>query len=698
MSQPTLQLFHWIFLIGHGGFVLFLLFGWLAPPLRRAHALCVLFTALSWLGLGFFRGWGYCFLTDWHWRVLEQAGNHDLPASFIKYALDRLTGRDLDPRLVDLLTLGGFCIATLGAVRSVRRESQFLLDLKKKIFREITAPEWLRLLLTAAAVLFGLVQALRLAWTADDAFITFRYALNWARGLGPVFNAGERVEGYTNFLWMALLTPWAAAGWDLEIVAACLGVSCYVLLFVVVALRGGVLAGGNETGAESTPFTRIVANIPLTVPALALHAHLSVFATSGLETALFTLFVTAGYLEVLGGTPTDRPRGFVLLTLACLTRPDGLLLYAVAAIGIVLSAASGWRERLRPHLFFGAVYIPYWLIRFAYYGAPWPNTFYAKSADSAYFEQGLVYLGLYGASYWLLGLACFVSPILLLWRRIRIPGGMAIAASAFLAWSGYVAFVGGDFMFARFLIPITPLIFLVAEGSARRAVPALNTGPAATVFSLVCALGILLRYDPYRGRTLPEIAGISEEHAVYTRARRTRLRWVAEQLGPALRQAGPVVAFYGSQAALVYYWKLERAIEAETGLTDYALARRSLSERGRIGHEKRATREDLTRRGVDWALRAPDDLPAFRRLEAHGLGTFEILCYRRTVMDAIETGPDLTFVRFPLFLDGYLAGKPDRDRVRADLPEFEKFYFQCNDDRVRFDLLKKAAGFPIMSP
>ena len=38
-------------------------------------------------------------------------------------------------------------------------------------------------------------------WMLDDAFISFRYAENWVSGHGPVYNAGERVEGYTNFLW-----------------------------------------------------------------------------------------------------------------------------------------------------------------------------------------------------------------------------------------------------------------------------------------------------------------------------------------------------------------------------------------------------------------------------------------------------------------------------------------------------------------
>ncbi|MFQ5945318.1 MAG: hypothetical protein ACE5NC_03625, partial [Anaerolineae bacterium] len=46
----------------------------------------------------------------------------------------------------------------------------------------------------------------------DDAYISFRYARNWVEGEGLVFNPGERVEGYTNFLWTVALAPAIALG------------------------------------------------------------------------------------------------------------------------------------------------------------------------------------------------------------------------------------------------------------------------------------------------------------------------------------------------------------------------------------------------------------------------------------------------------------------------------------------------------
>jgi hypothetical protein len=50
----------------------------------------------------------------------------------------------------------------------------------------------------------------------DDAYIVFRYADNLLAGLGPVFNAGERVEGFTSPLWLLLLAGAKAAGLSYE--------------------------------------------------------------------------------------------------------------------------------------------------------------------------------------------------------------------------------------------------------------------------------------------------------------------------------------------------------------------------------------------------------------------------------------------------------------------------------------------------
>src|SRR5204863_10164001 len=55
-----------------------------------------------------------------------------------------------------------------------------------------------------AAVLL-VPHALMFDFVNDDAYISFRYARNLAEHGQLVFNVGERVEGFTNFLWTVLL-------------------------------------------------------------------------------------------------------------------------------------------------------------------------------------------------------------------------------------------------------------------------------------------------------------------------------------------------------------------------------------------------------------------------------------------------------------------------------------------------------------
>jgi arabinofuranosyltransferase len=57
----------------------------------------------------------------------------------------------------------------------------------------------------------------------DDPFISFRYARNLLDGHGLVFNPGERVEGYSNFLWIILLTPFMKLGFDPVVASKVLG-------------------------------------------------------------------------------------------------------------------------------------------------------------------------------------------------------------------------------------------------------------------------------------------------------------------------------------------------------------------------------------------------------------------------------------------------------------------------------------------
>ncbi len=106
MDVSTLRLLDQALFLLHAVLVLFILTGWMWQCTRRLHLLVVGLTLASWVGLGAWYGWGYCPVTDWHWQVKAALGETALPASYIKYYADALTGESWDPLLVDAWIVG----------------------------------------------------------------------------------------------------------------------------------------------------------------------------------------------------------------------------------------------------------------------------------------------------------------------------------------------------------------------------------------------------------------------------------------------------------------------------------------------------------------------------------------------------------------------------------------------------------------
>lgn len=88
----------------HSAWILFNCFGWMWKRARLWHLAAVTLTGLSWFGLGFWYGWGFCPCTDWHWQVRARLG-YDDPPSYIQLLIRNLIGIDPDPALADLLAV-----------------------------------------------------------------------------------------------------------------------------------------------------------------------------------------------------------------------------------------------------------------------------------------------------------------------------------------------------------------------------------------------------------------------------------------------------------------------------------------------------------------------------------------------------------------------------------------------------------------
>jgi hypothetical protein len=99
--------------IVHLAIVFFNLFGWIPRVTRRAHFVSIVLTAASWFLLGIWFGMGYCPFTDWQWDVKAKLGEHNLPANFIEYFAERVTGYDFDSSFVSTVIAVCFVLAAL---------------------------------------------------------------------------------------------------------------------------------------------------------------------------------------------------------------------------------------------------------------------------------------------------------------------------------------------------------------------------------------------------------------------------------------------------------------------------------------------------------------------------------------------------------------------------------------------------------
>ncbi len=546
-------------------------------------------------------------------------------------------------------------------------------------------------IVTLLVVAGGAAAAYALRWTTDDAFISFRYARNLVDGHGLVFNAGERVEGFTNLLW----TLWCAAGLRAGVAAEtwsnAWGLACYASSILLLALHHRQLAARLGAAAAAVPFAALLA---------AAHRDWAAWSVSGLETGAFALLLLAGFLVVVRdpSAPVRLAGAGALFALAALTRPDGVLPAVVGGGFVLLAGRPRWKAAAIYGAAFAVLWLPVTLWRVGYYGEFFPNTYYAKSAYLPWYGQGLRYVLLYFEKYW----ALLVGPALLAASLIagrrgapdstpgqaRIGREAGLAAAIALAYTAYVVRVGGDFMFARFMIPATPFLALLGGIGWLRVFRGRTV--AGWAAALAVAAAMWLTPLPVSGTEWRH--GVADERGYYSPERVAGLDHWAEVLGRYFRGLPVRVAFYGDEARIVYRAGFPVAIEAHTGLTDREVARQPLTGRGRVGHEKLASAAYLIeRRRVHFtfsdvprrSLRLRDWIPeVIVRFDDDVYG--QVLHWDPALMAELRRRgaavPD-----FPALLDRYLGaidGLPP-ERVARDHERFRRFYFDHVDDPAR---------------
>ena len=538
-----------------------------------------------------------------------------------------------------------------------------------------------------ALAAIGVWRAIALAWVCDDSFISFRYAGNLIEGFGLVYNQGERVEGYSNLLWTLLMALWMRLGVDPIRAAQAMGIASYLLLVLLLAawsFRRARRPGGD---GDATPALPLAAAVTL----IANDFH--VWATGGLETMMFAL---AGVAAILATRldPSARRDWTVgaLLAILVLSRPDGVL-YAPAALAS-LWFGDGPRPTSERARTIARAAVPLAIVvallaawKLTYYGELFPTAFYSKSAASPYYVQGLRYVGLYLAKSWYLLPALLLVP----WLAARSPGRdrertdrfVFVGTAALLL--AYVLHSGGDFMFARRLVPIAPFLLLALESwiaaferPSRRAIAAIAIAAAAALPYPV--------FGPGRWR----IEGIADEPHFYPKEAIATRRAQGELLGTILRDTPVRAMFEGGMCMVGYYSGLPYLVEM-TGLTQYSLARLPIAERGTIGHEKQPDDRWLDDNEIhliveqEWPMSPPP--PGARPHDEVVFGNLvkaRIWLYSDAVMDGLRGRPDVSFVPIEQVV-ARLRAEMDTlpyERARAIYDYLDHYYLRTSSPRA----------------
>lgn len=467
--------------------------------------------------------------------------------------------------------------------------------------------------LVAAAIVFSVLAVIILsvfntsAFPIDDAFISFRYARNLVDGFGLVFNQGERVEAYSNFFWLLLVSGFGYLAGVSEILAArFLGLASLIALCLLLFLQVR-----RATGSIFLPF--IIGLVFMLLPGTIFHA------LSGMETVLSAalLMAAANALE-----SNIEPMKKALLAGFCLAafslnRPEGLLLLACVLIGTATMALLSEKNRAHAGWLlasYACVMVPFLVWRFFYYGTLVPNSVLAKSGflHPLVLKTGAKYLGLF--LYWhaplvLLAGFSFFSQARARWFQFRVPVTAALTATALLGG------VGDGYPYTRYLYPLLACLFVWSvEGGLSITRWAKQKRVRLAGFGLVVLLCgiqvVLLRNEELRSRLVAnELNPLRRPMAFFRRTPQSADPAILRAKGLGHHQAGEWLRMHASPGDLLATYEIGTVpyfsrlpVLDLFGLADRRIAR----NRGLPGHKV-----DLpyvwSRKPAYFMLRVPSD-------------------------------------------------------------------------------------------
>jgi arabinofuranosyltransferase len=470
----------------------------------------------------------------------------------------------------------------------------------------------LAIVVAATAIGVMVLHAFRYyPFLSDDALISLRYADRFIRGLGLTWNDGERVEGYSNLLWILASSGLGALGIDLVAAVRILGVACTALAILAITMSCARTKAFSVAGMVGGSLF------------LALSGPIAVWAVGGLEQPLVAgLLAVACTLSLSMIEDCGTPRMMsalapgLLYGLLGITRPDGILFGGLAFVSLVVAGPVSGQAVMRALLFGVAAALPFLGqlgFRLAYYGEWVPNTALVKlSIGAKRASEGLDYL---------MNAAVFLAPLvivgglallfLLYRKRWRTVVFLALPA---IGWAAYVVLIGGDIFPAhRHAVPLIVIASLAVAEALVTLEPERWSIKAPALVMVACALAVhawLQFQDPSNRRAIDE-------------------RWefkgqvLATLLKKAFGDRQPLITV--DAAGCIAYYTGFPAVDMY-GLNDKYIAQHPPANMGQgvIGHELGDGRYALDRNPDIFVFHiglaepsSPGDVQAFRTREFH---------------------------------------------------------------------------------
>lgn len=408
----------------------------------------------------------------------------------------------------------------------------------------------------------------------DDAYISFRYVENFVNGNGLVFNIGEKVEGYTNLLWVLLLSVFVFMKMSIESVSQILSVIFGIVVLIMTYYLSGLFPLNDE--AKLSKKVKVDSNasvkyFDLIAPLFLVFTSSFIFwSVSGMETTMFISFVLCGiYFYLKDRKPDKLNYQFPLfILLATLTRPEGMYFFGLIMIhkfffAIKEKKAEGLKEffsknNILSYLVYIIPVILYFLIRYSYYGYLFPNTYYAKAGfSSEYLNTGLDYFTKFLTSYLIYGIV-LIAPLYLFKKR-ECFFELTLFYLLIVSFILYVISVGGDVLKqGRFFLPVLPLIYILFAKFLNEMYykfrASMNGSVAGGIIAVACAVICIFYYTSQKENLDSDIQG---ENGLVQKMKlsgawfKTKQQGLGRPLNVAATTIGAVSYFAGPQVNVI---------------------------------------------------------------------------------------------------------------------------------------------------